>query len=191
MLSAMAVMTAISAVFLVLRLFCKARHGKLFGWDDYIVTFSWVSPSPRVFHQDRKLKETQLCMVAFLACTIVSTEHGFGQHFYDLLLLEAKIGLKWLYIGSIFAHAAIVTSKVAFAVTLLRLSTEPWHARFLWSVILMLSLSMGSCLVLEFAQCSPVEKLWDFTAPGRCWDPHTQIYYSIFANCTLAACQPR
>ena len=40
-------LTGLSFVFLVLRLFCKFKRGRNLWWDDYLLIASWVSlPSP-------------------------------------------------------------------------------------------------------------------------------------------------
>lgn len=39
---ALLALSTASLIFMVLRFFCKGRYSKQFGWDDYIVAFSWV-----------------------------------------------------------------------------------------------------------------------------------------------------
>jgi len=39
---ALAVLTGVALAFMGLRIFCKARYHKKFGWDDYILGSAWV-----------------------------------------------------------------------------------------------------------------------------------------------------
>ena len=50
---ALLALSTASLVFMVLRFFCKGRYSKQFGWDDYIIAFSWVSPRPIRFTHHR------------------------------------------------------------------------------------------------------------------------------------------
>ncbi|KAH8650882.1 hypothetical protein BGZ60DRAFT_436753 [Tricladium varicosporioides] len=164
LITALIVMVTTSLAFIVLRLVCKGRYGRKYGWDDYILAFSWV------------------CLLIYSSLTITSCKYGIGGHIYDVSPGKLKIGVKLLYIGEFFAIIAVAISKTSFAVTLLRLATKHWHMYMIWFIIISLNLVMWFCGLFQFIQCSPVEKLWDLTAPGTCWDPHIQINYAIFAG---------
>ncbi len=115
--------------------------------------------------------------------TIVSTKYGIGNHMVDILPDDLSTAVKVLYAGEFFAIIAVAISKTSFAVTLLRLSSQAWQRHVLWFIIGSLNLVMWLCALFQYLQCSPVNKLWDFTVPGKCWDPMVQIRYAIFAGC--------
>ncbi|KAH8800607.1 hypothetical protein F5884DRAFT_757460 [Xylogone sp. PMI_703] len=123
----MATMAAVSLAFMTLRLVCKGRNGRMFGWDDYTLAFPWA------------------CLLVYAALTIVSCKYDIGGHVYDASPDELKIGVKLRYIGEFFAIIAVAISKTSFAIILLRLSTERWHMQLLWFIILSLNFIMWIC----------------------------------------------
>jgi hypothetical protein len=96
---------------------------------------------------------------------------------------DLVVALRLLYVGELFAILAVSISKTSFAVTLLRLTTNTWQRYLLWYIIASLNLIMGLCGLFTFIQCSPVDKLWNLSTPGTCWEPTVQIRYAIFAGC--------
>lgn len=51
MVDSMWTITAVALLFILLRLFMKWRYGKKTGWDDWLITFSWVCSSfPHASH---------------------------------------------------------------------------------------------------------------------------------------------
>jgi hypothetical protein len=97
-------------------------------------------------------------------------------------------GIKYMYLGELFALLAMPTGKTSFCVTLLRLTAISWHRLILWFIIVTVNLSMWVVTVMTFAQCSPVEKLWNITLEGKCWDNRIVIYFSIVVG---GKCEPR
>lgn len=104
------------------------------------------------------------------------------MHMADIAPGDFKDAVKILYIGELFAIIAVSISKTSFAVTLLRLSTQPRQRYALWFIIVSINLAMGLCGLFTFVQCSPVSKLWDISVPGSCWEPMIVIRYAIFAG---------
>ncbi len=87
-----------------------------------------------------------------------------------------------MYLGNFFVILAISISKTSFALTLLGLAVRKWHFVLLWFSIISVSLVMGADAILQFTQCSPVEKVWNAKVAGTCVEPHSVIYYSMFAG---------
>ncbi|KAK4241732.1 hypothetical protein C8A03DRAFT_40827 [Achaetomium macrosporum] len=162
--SCMSAMVAMSLGFMTLRLFCKKYYGKIFGWDDYILTCSW------------------LFLASYVALTIASTHYGVGRHLATLSPDEIRVSGELLYVGEFFAILAVAVSKTSFAVTLFRFANERWHSILLWTVMVTVNLFMWSCATLLLAQCQPPEKLWNFVVEGRCWPPRFYVFYSVCAG---------
>lgn len=97
-------------------------------------------------------------------------------------MTKLPTGIKYMYLGELFALLAMPTGKTSFCVTLLRLTAVQWHKWFIWFIIVTINLTMWAVTVMTFAQCSPVEKLWDISIPGKCWDNRIVIYFSIFVG---------
>ncbi|KAM5355043.1 hypothetical protein ACJ41O_001689 [Fusarium nematophilum] len=164
LIAAMCSLTAVSLVFMVLRFICKGRYSKKFGWDDGILAFSWI------------------CLLLYAGLTVASTKYGIGRHIATIPPTDLVYGIKVLYIGEFFAVIAVAISKTSFVVTLLRLATQRWHRLLLWFIIITVNIVMWLCGLFSFIQCSPVEKLWDLSMEGTCWNPHVTVNFAIFAG---------
>jgi hypothetical protein len=113
-----------------------------------------------------------------------------GKHLADIPPNDLVQALKLLYIADFFAILACVWSKTSFAVTLLRVMQKPWQKRFLWFLIITMNIAMVLTGILNFAQCSPVSHLWDFSIPAKCWDPNVQDNLALF-SCGKPYCARR
>ncbi|KAF2175453.1 hypothetical protein K469DRAFT_680029 [Zopfia rhizophila CBS 207.26] len=158
------VMTVVPLFFMLPRFRVKRRYSKLVGWDDYLLALSWVF------------------ILIYTVLTHVSVGYGIGKHLVDTDPVKIVDGIKFMYLGEIFALFAMPTSKTSFCVTLLRLTATQWHKWFIWFIIITINLTLWLCAILTLAQCSPVEKLWNIALPGTCWDNRIVINYSIFVG---------
>ena len=104
------------------------------------------------------------------------------MHYLDADKVKLVDGVKYMYLGELFALLAMPTGKTSFCVTLLRLTAIKWHKYIIWFIIVTINLTMWAVTIMTFAQCSPVEKLWNIMLPGSCWDNRIVIYFSIFVG---------
>ena len=58
-----------------------------------------------------------------------------------------------------------------------------FHKIFLWSLGIFCNLSLLGCVVILFAQCTPVESQWDFSITSHCISKWVLVHYAIFAGC--------
>jgi hypothetical protein len=63
---------------------------------------------------------------------------------------------------------ALSWTKTAFAVTLLRLTTDGTR-KFVWFIIVSLQITMGFSAAVPWIQCNPIAKTWEPMLPGSCW----------------------
>ncbi|KAJ0366182.1 hypothetical protein COL154_004099 [Colletotrichum chrysophilum] len=84
-----------------------------------------------------------------------------------------------------FGIIATTTSKSSFALTLYRIVTNNWTKYFLIFVIVSINISMNLIWIFGFAKCTPLEKVWDGSVPGTCWDKTKLVRYQLFAACKL------
>ncbi|KAK3373011.1 hypothetical protein B0T24DRAFT_527533 [Lasiosphaeria ovina] len=165
----LSVMTGVSLVLMLLRFFCKARYGKRFGWDDHLLSASW------------------LCLVTYSVLTIVAVNYGIGRRKALIPPGSLVVALELLYIGRFFGIIALAISKSSFAVTLLHLARGPWQRAVIWTILVSLNLVMWTCGFSLFFQCTPVQKAWNLDAPGSCWDSRVQVNIGIGAGAYSAA----
>lgn len=95
-----------------------------------------------------------------------------GKHVYaidDPALIPE--GLKMVYISFVIIIFGCVFAKTSFAITLLRIVTEPWMKISLWFIIISMNLLMWTTGVSYLAQCSPSAALWrtELLATAKCW----------------------
>ncbi|KAL2752994.1 hypothetical protein ACRALDRAFT_1078017 [Sodiomyces alcalophilus JCM 7366] len=157
--------TGVAAFILVLRIYCKLSRRKSLWLDDYVLVAAWIS----------------LALLGAFNSAAISL--GFGKHSweipsetFDYLLLHCNLA------GS-FSILAAAWSKTSFALTLYRLTADrPYMRAFLWFSIISINLACGGVVVVTWAQCTPVEKVWrPMLEPGSCWPKSVHINYNIFA----------
>ena len=84
--------------------------------------------------------------------------------------------------------------NVAIAILVNRLlDPRRWRTRVLFTMsVVQVLLAIVPCIIV-FAQCTPTEKLWDSSLPGRCWDSsilnditYFMTAYTILTDIALA-----
>ncbi|KAF2679290.1 hypothetical protein K458DRAFT_314560 [Lentithecium fluviatile CBS 122367] len=163
-LASLWVMSGVAFLFMGLRFFCKGHFGKRFGWDDYILTVSWV------------------LSVMYAAFLTVAARYGVGHHLLEIPPPYIYWMLFWLDHGLTCTILSVSLSKTSFAITLLRFAPRPWQRYMIWFVIISLNIIMTLVVILQYAQCDPIQKRWDATLAGKCYDHHIIIDYSMFAG---------
>ncbi|ROT38186.1 hypothetical protein SODALDRAFT_324596 [Sodiomyces alkalinus F11] len=157
--------TGVAAVILILRIYCKLSRRKALWLDDHVLVAAWIS----------------LALLGSFNSAAISL--GFGKHSweiprdtFDYLLLHCNL-------AGTFSILAAAWSKTSFALTLYRLTAErPFMRAFLWFAIISINLACGGVVVITWAQCTPVEKVWQPNLePGTCWPKSIHINYNIFA----------
>ncbi|KAJ9136866.1 Integral membrane protein [Pleurostoma richardsiae] len=154
-------LTALSALFLGLRVYCKFFRHRGLWWDDYVLIASWVT------------------LAAGVSLQSVCVSYGFGKHIWDID--HTKI-LPFLVVSTIAGFLLILSavwSKTSFAITLLRIS-DGWIKRFVWFVIITINIALGVSALFQFIQCWPVEKQWYPHVKGTCWPKRFLVRYNIF-----------
>lgn len=97
-------------------------------------------------------------------------EFKLGRHSWDLQVNDPTRFTLLLSSRATVTITAIVWTKTAFAVTLLRL-TEGKIRAFVWFCIVTLSITMGFSAAVPWIQCNPIKKGWVSSLPGTCWAP--------------------
>ncbi|KAI6357959.1 hypothetical protein MCOR25_007471 [Pyricularia grisea] len=168
---------AFTTIFLLLRLYCKWKKSKSLWWDDWLLILAY--------------------MMYIVAAAVFSANvnHGMGLHVCELAVTRPQeistVALLSLVDGAVSIMATI-WSKTSFAFTLLRIAEKKWLKITLWTIIVILNVSMSISAVLTIVQCSPVQKSWDIFIDGYCWREAFSSYsvasavYSGFTDIALA-----
>ncbi|KAK1833454.1 hypothetical protein QBC39DRAFT_254427 [Podospora conica] len=154
-------LTALAAMFLALRLYCKSLRHRGLWWDDWVLVASWLALT---------LSNT------FVS---VSITMGFGQPLY---LFNFKLLEPFLLINNLagtFSILSALWSKTSFAITILRISSG-WLKWLVWFIIITVNLALGLAIAFTWGQCTPIEKIWQPKLEGECWPKSIQIKYNIF-----------
>ncbi|KAI8281405.1 Satratoxin biosynthesis SC1 cluster protein 4 [Colletotrichum sp. SAR11_57] len=152
-----------SAILLFLRIYCKIWRGRGLWWDDHLLIGSWAA----------------LAISVSINSYIVSL--GFGRHIWAISDENRKEINLFTILVATFGIIATTTSKSSFALTLYRIVTNNWTKYFLIFVIVSINISMNLIWIFGFAKCTPLEKVWDGSVPGTCWDKTKLVRYQLFA----------
>ncbi|KAK1749435.1 hypothetical protein QBC47DRAFT_418920 [Echria macrotheca] len=157
-------LTAISAAFLALRLYCRAVIIKGLWWDDWLLIAAWVA------------------ILATCIVISITVSMGFGRHSWDIPFQDLPDIFKVYSAAATLCICASVWSKTSFALTIVRL-TDGWLRRLIWVVIVLVNVFMAFTALINFIHCSPLDKVWDLTGavPGTCWPIEVIINYDIFS----------
>ncbi|KAH6654728.1 hypothetical protein BKA67DRAFT_507252, partial [Truncatella angustata] len=156
-------LVALSAIFLILRVYCKLWRARGLWWDDHLMIVSWVS-----------------LLIAVSINTYI-TSLGFGRHLWTISAENKKtINLCTILVAA-FGIMATTISKTSFALTLYRIMLNTWLKRFLIFVIVTINISMNLVWIFGFAKCTPTERVFDSSVPGTCWDRTSLLKYQLFS----------
>ncbi|KAK0640563.1 hypothetical protein B0T16DRAFT_336150 [Cercophora newfieldiana] len=170
LLSAHWALTSFATVFLVARLYVKMTFKKGLWWDDWILIGGWTA-----------------CITVCILTTFLVKEFGLGKHSYDLVIPPGTVTRFFLMLDSraTVTLTAISFTKTAFAVSLLRLTTEKTKA-FVWFLIISLNISMAVSAMIPWIQCKPLSARWnpDPNVKDACWAPQvgTKVWIATGAQ---------
>ncbi|KAF3351746.1 hypothetical protein VD0002_g9730 [Verticillium dahliae] len=158
-------LTAVSGLFLGLRLYCKFTRRRGLWLDDHFLIAAWIA------------------LILLSSFATVAVGFDLGKHSWNIdqstfawLLLHGNLS------GS-FSIVAAAWSKTSFALTLQRLASERWMRWLIWFLIVSMNLVLGGAVLITWVQCSPVDKTWRTVAvEGTCWPQHVHRNYNIASS---------
>ncbi|KAK4119115.1 hypothetical protein N657DRAFT_650534 [Parathielavia appendiculata] len=154
-------LAALSGLFLGLRLFSKLWRHRGLWWDDHFLIASW------------------LALVISCSLQSVGVTYGLGRLYAELD--EPTINAISLYsmIAGFGSILATCWSKTSFAISLLRISNG-WVKWFVWFIIISVNLVLGSNGAIQWVQCWPIQKRWNYWMEGNCFEPKIVQSYNAF-----------
>jgi len=105
---------------------------------------------------------------------VLVEEFKLGRHSWDLQITDPIKFTLVLSSRATVTITAIVWTKTAFAITLLRL-TQGWARKTVWFIIVTVNIAMGFSAAIPWIQCIPLNKGWDGSIPGTCWAPGVAV----------------
>jgi hypothetical protein len=156
-------LTAIPALFLALRVYCKIWRKRSLWWDDYILLISWVA------------------LLSSTTILSVGTHFGIGLQYADMKLEHMPIQAKLSYAAAFCVILSAAWSKTSFAFTLLRI-TDGRMRWFVWFIIISVNIVLTVSATLLWVSCWPTKKLFYPETPGTCWKTTVGQNYQTFAS---------
>jgi len=174
-------LTALSAAFLALRVYCKFLRHRGLWWDDHVLIASWVGilTLRRYFPCERLLTSAQLSLAGSDAFISVSINLGFGRPLSQFNFNRLNEFLLISNMSGTFSILAACWSKTSFAITVLRISSG-WVKIVIWFIMITVNLALGGAVAITWCQCTPFEKIWQPALEGHCWPKGIQVRYNIF-----------
>ncbi|KAI6085228.1 hypothetical protein F4821DRAFT_241433 [Hypoxylon rubiginosum] len=133
----------LAGTFIAMRLYTRKFLKGGVGADDYLLMITWF------------------LQLLFTILMIVSSVYGFGQHNTDITAEDLRKAMEVELIGQFFISIAMGLSKVAVAAFLMRIIVARWHKIVLWFWIVTMMAWSLLLAISCFAQCAPVEAIWD------------------------------
>ncbi|KAI1377155.1 hypothetical protein F4677DRAFT_417532 [Hypoxylon crocopeplum] len=163
----LSVETVLAAVFVGMRFYTRAVMKGGVGSDDYLLVITWV------------------LQALFTIFMIISSVYGFGQHTTDISPEDVRMATLIELIGQFAVSLAMGLSKTAVAMFLMRIVVAIWHKAILWFWIVTMMAWSILLAISCFAQCTPVEALWDARIKDKIC--HMNLTNIAFIMCSWSA----
>ncbi|KAI4864892.1 hypothetical protein F4820DRAFT_313481 [Hypoxylon rubiginosum] len=142
-ITVLTVEVALAGAVISMRLYTRKFLKGGVGIDDYLLMITWV------------------IQMLFVILMIVSSVYGFGQHTTDITAEDIRKATKIEVLAQFFISLAMGLSKTAVAAFLLRIIVVVWQKAILWFWIVTMMAWSFLLAISCFAQCTPVEAIWD------------------------------
>lgn len=88
---------------------------------------------------------------------------------------------KLSYAAGFCCIVSLALSKTSFSLTLLRISSG-WTRAAVWFVLLSTDVVLVAHATIQWVQCWPTPRLWDWNIPGSCMEPGVVETYNTFST---------
>ncbi|PVH96855.1 hypothetical protein DM02DRAFT_674522 [Periconia macrospinosa] len=148
-IAAMWVLTSLTLVSLLLRLYTRLAITKAFGNDDHVFNIAFIF------------------LLVMTSLYTKSATLGLGQTVAEIGDLDlVSRAILWEAIGQTFTVLGTAIAKWSLGLFLLRLVIERWHKILIWTAMGCLMAASISVVFTFWMQCTPYEYLWDRRIPG-------------------------
>jgi hypothetical protein len=113
----------------------------------------------------------QVFALITLGFEIAAVAYGEGRHMYYLSDSDLMNASKWSQLSIIPNLFSSTISRVSLCLFIMRIVDRILMYRiFLWTIIVITSLSNLASIIWLLGECQPITLLWDRNAKGQCWD---------------------
>ncbi|KAH6647736.1 hypothetical protein BKA67DRAFT_539582 [Truncatella angustata] len=168
-ITTMWILTALTFVFVVARMYTRIRVTHSHGIDDHVYNLAFA-----------------LLLIYVIFVTLSST-YGFGQS-RDAILSpdDAIAAVLFEAVGQSFAVVGMAVAKWSLGLFLLRLVTKAWHRITIWATMSVLMAASVSVVFVFWLQCTPPAYLFDKTIQGGyCAIDSTPVSMLLCILCVL------
>ena len=111
-----------------------------------------------------------------MAFIIVICHYGFGRHVFYLSQSQLSHAVKYQHFAILSNILSTTFARISICMFLLSIFKidRRWRGGLL-ALITFLVVSTIPIVVIIFAQCRPIRKLWYPQTPGQCWRPEALI----------------
>lgn len=91
--------------------------------------------------------------------------------------------LKWSLNSQLPIVLALQIARISIAIFLLRIfSKRIWFRRFLYIMTTINTIAAVVALIVQYAQCRPMRRLWDRNVAGECLSPVISRDLEVFSS---------
>ncbi|CAG9985187.1 unnamed protein product [Clonostachys byssicola] len=164
------VLTSISTIFILLRLFTRGKIMAKLHADDWLASLSVLF---------------QWACVAFV---ILAIKAGNGRHFDTLSIDEREGTIFWTVLALPMGMLAFSIPKLGVAALLTRImNPTKQHKLAVWGLTSFCASTVVASIILIFAQCTPMRALWDLSVVDKkCIPGSVVVDFLIFSGSVSA-----
>ncbi|KAL4802505.1 hypothetical protein BDV18DRAFT_163907 [Aspergillus unguis] len=156
---------SLSVILTTLRFYVRTRIIRSCGWDDAFILLALA------------------CAAVNTIMIIISVCYGAGRHADTLSEYNRIQASKYQVLSQGFHVMSTNWGKVSVALFLIRVMAKVRnHVRAMAALIVVMSVVNIGCVAAIYGQCTPTQKLWDFSIPGKCWPGGAQKKYALFQS---------
>jgi hypothetical protein len=122
------------------------------------------------------LTNEQVLQIIFTAFVTVSVHYGLGKHIYDITNPEDIIEIvKVNWESTVPGILASITARISIAILLVRLfGVKTWFRWYIYIITASQTIVEILFIIAIWAQCKPVEAIWNPIVSHTCWNPIIQ-----------------
>ncbi|KAJ5650819.1 uncharacterized protein N7484_004542 [Penicillium longicatenatum] len=157
----MIIVTIISTIVVLVRLYARGILIRELGWDDYLIVIG------------------QLLAWIDMALSIMVVHYGAGEHLADLITDPAKMVkmYKWLVAAQMVYFCALWICRVSGLAFYARLNPMPQFKVYMRLAFAFVTAVWVAQTLIIALQCIPLQALWDSSISGKCLTS-TQVFLS-------------
>jgi hypothetical protein len=164
--------TIFSTIFVLARLYTHSIITKNWGWDDTLITVSWVLDATS--RPGKKLTIHQLASLCLAVLDCLFVKFGSGHHSFLQTPPDVIATLKLAFISRIIYQFVICITKLGICTFYMRVFQDRQSKMVIYSLLGFITIT---ALVIELAflfSCKPVSGAW--AIPPTCASPRASFY---------------